>query len=605
MWADNETSNDLLGYQVHADLLKEIVLDPSMLPITIGVFGDWGSGKSTLMLLLYNAVEKWKKETEKKTSKNQIVENTRILQIQFNSWQFEDYEDTKLTMISTILSSLIKDIDEHKDIFEKSDTFLSKVKYLKLGVVILKNLARKIIPANIQDLLPNKEEWEQISKEDQELLQEELKQANATKFIDRFRKDFTELLKDADYRSVIVYIDDLDRCESSRIIQCLEAVKLFVNVDRTAFVIGADERIIENAIQERYKIPLKKTSISSPYSDYLEKLIQLPYKLPRLSFSEQETYVTLLLCSKMENANIFPTIHKTYLEFRKKDKHSKYGLSQIKADNPNLNFGNVEDLLPIIPIMSSFLNGNPRQLKRFLNTFDMRRRMATVASFGTIRPDVLVKLMVLEYNSQLRSKIDDLFIRQKNTGYIKGIGKIERQAKQGKITEKEWADNWNDSDAVRWLASEPSLSNINLRNYFWISREALQTETAQETQISAYVMDIYNRLKMLSTIRALTPKFNEQLKGFTSDQYRMIRSLLNQELNENIDSSVVERFVYADKNNILFSSVQDLKELFDGIDTFKLSPNYGDYLKNKSLDTLFNAYISSLPLNDSLKEAMK
>ena len=50
MWADNETTQDLLGYQVHADLLKKIVLSDEMLPITIGVFGNWGSGKSSLML---------------------------------------------------------------------------------------------------------------------------------------------------------------------------------------------------------------------------------------------------------------------------------------------------------------------------------------------------------------------------------------------------------------------------------------------------------------------------------------------------------------------------------------------------------------------------
>lgn len=52
MWADNETKDDLLGYQVHADLLRDVVLDPKMLPISIGVFGDWGSGKSSLMLLM-------------------------------------------------------------------------------------------------------------------------------------------------------------------------------------------------------------------------------------------------------------------------------------------------------------------------------------------------------------------------------------------------------------------------------------------------------------------------------------------------------------------------------------------------------------------------
>lgn len=605
MWADNETNEDLLGYQVHADLLKGVVLDPTMLPISIGVFGDWGSGKSTLMLLLHDAVEQWRAENNRENERKDVKVNTRVLQIRFNSWQFEDYEDTKLTLISTILNALSNDIADKKDIFEKADSFLGKIKYLKLGVVLVKNLAKKLIPEKVQQLLPTEEEWNEISKEDQDLLQEEVAQANASKFIERFREDYEKILVEADYRSVIVYIDDLDRCESNRIIQCLEAVKLFVNVKRTAFIIGADERIIENAIHERYKTPLEKTTISSPYSDYLEKLIQLPYKLPKLSFSEQETYVTLLLCSKLENENQFPVIHNRYLEFRKKDKYSKYDLTTIKAANQDLHFGNIEELLPIIPIMSSFLNGNPRQLKRFLNTFDMRRRMAKVAGFNNIRPDVLVKLMVLEYNSLLRPYIDDLYSKQKDTGFVKGIKKIEEQAAEGRVTDKNWEELWNTPDALNWLKSKPSLVQLNLRNYFWISREALQTELPIESRVSAYVNDVYGRLKVVLTERELKRRLNEETKYFTKEQYRMLIMLLNQELCENTDSEIIVRFVNSDSNDKLFSTVQDLKDLLEGVDAGRLGPEYGDFLKRKSANNDFKSYISNLNLSQQLKNAMK
>lgn len=57
MWSDNETTQDLLGYQVHADLLRKIILNDAMLPISIGVFGNWGSGKSSLMLLLQQSLK--------------------------------------------------------------------------------------------------------------------------------------------------------------------------------------------------------------------------------------------------------------------------------------------------------------------------------------------------------------------------------------------------------------------------------------------------------------------------------------------------------------------------------------------------------------------
>lgn len=46
MWSDNETSDDLFGFRVHADLIRELIMDPTVLPATIGVYGDWGGGKS-------------------------------------------------------------------------------------------------------------------------------------------------------------------------------------------------------------------------------------------------------------------------------------------------------------------------------------------------------------------------------------------------------------------------------------------------------------------------------------------------------------------------------------------------------------------------------
>ena len=52
MWPDNETANDLIGFQVHADLIRRVVAEPKMLPTTIGVFGDWGGGKTSIMRML-------------------------------------------------------------------------------------------------------------------------------------------------------------------------------------------------------------------------------------------------------------------------------------------------------------------------------------------------------------------------------------------------------------------------------------------------------------------------------------------------------------------------------------------------------------------------
>ena len=118
-----------------------------------------------------------------------------------------------------------------------------------------------------------------------------------------FRDQFSSLIAECDIDSLVVLIDDLDRCSPDRIIDNLEAIKLFLNVEQTAFVIGADPRIVRardfNAGTNQMKFKNKMIWVKPRdrlVIDYLEKLIQIPYHLPRLSPTEVETYMILLFC---------------------------------------------------------------------------------------------------------------------------------------------------------------------------------------------------------------------------------------------------------------------------------------------------------------------
>ena len=137
MWADNETSEDLLGFKVHADLLINVINDESVLPITIGVFGDWGSGKSSILQIV-------KEEFDKEDDKDSLC-------IYFNGWTFEGYDDAK----AALLNSILKELEDNKKISEEiKDTIKEKAKKLWKSIdwmrgagMVMKNVALPAVSA--------------------------------------------------------------------------------------------------------------------------------------------------------------------------------------------------------------------------------------------------------------------------------------------------------------------------------------------------------------------------------------------------------------------------------------------------------------------------
>src|SRR5580704_2516119 len=128
VWQDNETEIDLLGFDVHADLIRSVVTDPSVLPVTVGVFGDWGGGKSSIMKML-------QKELSNETTYPNVV------CLYFNGWTFEGYEDAK----SALLSSILIQLGEHKRFGEKARDWvvklLKRLKWMEMGKLAVKYVA--------------------------------------------------------------------------------------------------------------------------------------------------------------------------------------------------------------------------------------------------------------------------------------------------------------------------------------------------------------------------------------------------------------------------------------------------------------------------------
>lgn len=602
MWKDIETSQDLLGYRFHARLLKDIVLDKTMLPTSIGIFGNWGYGKSSLMLLMEQEInEEIKRLVEQK-------KNPQILQVRFNGWQYESYETTKYSLMQVLLDSVEKYLSEQHDAFEKIDILLRRVNLLKVGVLLLKKYTWDSIPDKIKEKFPSAEDLKQcIDVDDVEKFKKEFENAHTSLFVSKFRRLFESIVEEAQFQSIIVYIDDLDRCSSEKMIECIEAIKLFLNVKNTAFVLGADERMVERAIKDHYpEIEKDKRLICSPFSDYLEKLIQIPYRLPRLSFNEQYTYIMLLLL-KSNYPNLFDTVIKDYYAYKEKEPFGKYDAEKMKAVLKSNAIPDVEAFIPIIPMMSRFLNGSPRQLKRFLNTLDLRMRMVKVANIRTIDPMVLAKLMLLEYNVKYQSLFETLYnLQLLGDGFIDKIDAVEKCAAQKqKLNDARWKD-WEEDELLReWLTLEPSLSGVNLKEYFWIARDSLKNSIPIESLVSNTARRLYLSLSNKQAVTAMQPILQQDISKLEDNERQMVITLLNNDFAKDPNNKKVRDMIHADSTlNVLIQDENDCKRLFEHVDSLKMSPAWGAVISQLKRNGFWDSFISSLKFDSKLQKSL-
>jgi predicted KAP-like P-loop ATPase len=459
MWSDNETDKDLLGFKVHADLIKGVITNERILPVSVGVFGDWGSGKSSIMRMLEQDLN------------TEDQEDTTCLY--FNGWAFEGYDDAKAALIEDILVKLKENKRFGYKIKDEVTTLLKSVNWLRAGGFLMKNVVQPAFMAyatggaslmvdvidkakdffgntieNTAELVKkiDTKEGKGIIDELKGIVKKDNSDAVPT-VVRKFREDFEKTINKTGLKSLVILIDDLDRCNPERIIDNLEAIKLFLNVPKTAFIIGADERIVRHAIECRYKSPNIQSAEIEQYkglvTDYLEKLIQVPYRLPRLSNSDVETYMTLLFCLRDLSDKDFNNMYDEFVKFREQDRHSSFNYEKVKKlvnGKKNVKQKDVAQQLQMVqqiaPMVTDGLKGNPRQIKRFLNTFTLRLELAEVAKFD-LDEKTLAKLMVLEYVAIARFK-ELCDWQQMQNGKPKQITELENSTIKLSMELAEW-----------------------------------------------------------------------------------------------------------------------------------------------------------------------
>lgn len=534
MWSDNETHIDLLGFQHLADAVVSIVRRDDLLPATIGVYGDWGSGKSSLLKII----------------QKQLDEDDGTIVLNFNGWLFESYEDAKTALMGSILEELLdhrKLIPEAKDKVKK---LLKRVNGFKLATGVGKialGLGSGILPVAMSGGLDFISLFSELKDKGKDIDLENLKgaieekdkkkeeeESNRRRQVREFRKDFAQLLDDSEIKRLVVVIDDLDRCLPDTIIETLEAIKLFLFVKNTAFILGADELLVKYAVRKRFpELPGERVEVGR---DYLEKLVQFPVRVPPLGRAEIETYIALLFTNLT-----------TELSDGQREQARQHAIKVNEASLTTINFSaavaqslfgaalpdSLKERLDlagrIAPVLAMGLKGNPRQCKRFLNTLLMRLQMAKSRTI-TLQQRILAKLMLLEYFkpqsfrrlAELQSEqngqpqelaLMEMIARDKESqtdALVKPLadsGKEDKKLESGKPKAEKivsakakklesefqlWLDqNWTHD----WLKTEPSLDGIDLRPYFFFSRDLLSASLGVEiNRMSPNAQEVLNGL---------------------------------------------------------------------------------------------------------------
>jgi hypothetical protein len=309
-------TKDPLGFEEIASSLAELVLlARGATPFTLGIEGGWGTGKSSLMQRIEPLLR----------------HQPGVTTVWFNAWAVEDGE-----ALEGLIKSVLSALDKH--VLRRIARNKQLIGWAKVAVTIaagwlgLGSLVNSIWSA--LDIDPK-------ARND---LQELMKSAMAD-----WLGEAAEL---EDGRLLVVFIDDLDRASPQNVFQIFEAIKVHLSTPGMAFVVGYDKQIVSDAVLKE-----KQYSASIKSGDYLEKIIQVSYRMPRPSDEAGEKLID------------------SYLR--------ESGTKKLFSD-------------PTLRSLAVERNArNPRRIKRFINAFILEWGLDAEWSRQKFDPAVVVRVVIL------------------------------------------------------------------------------------------------------------------------------------------------------------------------------------------------------------------
>lgn len=538
MWADVDTKSDFLNYSEVAELVLDLLQDKKMLPVSIGAFGTWGTGKSTLL----NLIEKGLPSGD---------EGGFII-VRFDAWLYQGFDDARAALMEVIGARLLAEVERRGNggLIKKTRGFFGRINYIRgaglladagaafFGVPTLGALTKGAEAlgdlaegnADAEDIEAIREGAKDVAEKGKGLLKPKEKRSPPQQ-IDAFRREFGEILEEMG-KTLVVFVDNLDRCLPKQTIQTLEALRLFLFMDRTAFVVAADEDMVRHSVTRFF------SDIDARHvTDYLDKLIQVPIRLPKLGVQEVRAYLLMLFASAA-----IPELPAASLEklraalednlrkaWEAKPLTTVAALSLVGAATDGeiaKAFDTADRLAPLLATTST-VGGNPRVVKRLLNVIRMRARLAARRRMP-LDEAVIAKLALFERCTDVVATAE-LYrqIQEALDGKAEVLGKLEALLDDEKAFSENLPASWSqkkNADFVReWCRLEPRLGDTSLTAAVYLARETTVV-AASGRRLTAKGAELVEILKRLPSLAAKSG--DKLISDLTADDHALVMEVL-------------------------------------------------------------------------------
>ena len=244
--------NDLLSRKEPAEILTQLIggIDG---PCVLAIDAAWGAGKTTFLKM-------W----------SQHLRNEQFPVVEFNAWETDHAGDPFVAIVAELTEGLQSFAEE--SLTEKIRETAEAAKQVALRAI---PGAIRVLTAGVLDVQPLVEK--EVGKLLASYAEDRLKKyTEAKESIDGFRNKLQEMAESlalSESHSLIVMVDELDRCRPSYAVELIEVAKHLFAVDHTVFVLAVNRHQLAHSIKALYGNDFDATG-------YLRRFFDIDFQLP-------------------------------------------------------------------------------------------------------------------------------------------------------------------------------------------------------------------------------------------------------------------------------------------------------------------------------------